>query len=114
MLESFVTKRRDKKAALKFLRKSLKRHGATETVVTNRLASYGATLRTLGATEKREVGRWSNNGAENSHQPFRRRERAMLRFRRMRSFQKFAALHGSIHNHFNQERTHVSRQSFKD
>ncbi|MGC5198208.1 hypothetical protein ACLD7X_015640, partial [Aphanothece microscopica RSMan92] len=47
-------------------------------------------------------------------QPFRRRERAMLRFRRMRSLQKFAAVHGSIHNHFNQERTLISRQSYKD
>ncbi len=114
MLESFVTKRRDKKAALKFLRKSLKRHGQTETIVTNRLASYGAALKILGAINMRETGLWLNNRAKNSHQLFRRREQAMLRFRRMRSLQKFAALHGSIHNHFNQERTLISRQSFKD
>lgn len=114
VLESFVTKRRDKKAALKFLRKSLRRHGAVETIVTDRLASYGAALKFIGAIDKRETGRWLNNRAENSHQPFRRRERAMLRFRRMRSLQKFAALHGSIHNHFNQERTLISRQIFKD
>ena len=114
VLESFVTKRRDKKAALKFLRKSLRRHGQTETIVTDRLPSYGAALKHLGALGKRETGRWLNNRAENSHQPFRRRERAMLRFRRMRSLQKFAALHGSIHNHFNQERTLISRQNFKD
>jgi putative transposase len=100
VLESFVTKRRDRKAALKFLRKSLRRHGLVETIVTNRLASYGAALKALGAIEKREVGRWLNNRAENSHQPFRRRERAMLRFRRMRSLQKFASLHGSIQNQF--------------
>ena len=114
MLESFVTKRRDKKAALKFLRKSLRRHGFVETIVTDRLASYGAALKAIGAIDKREVGRWLNNRAENSHQPFRRRERAMLRFRRMRSLQKFAALHGSIYNHFNLERTLISRQIFKD
>jgi putative transposase len=114
VLESFVTKRRDKKAALKFLRKSLRLHGPTETIVTDRLASYGAALKALNAINKREVGRWLNNRAENSHQPFRRRERAMLRFRRMRSLQKFAALHGSIHNHFNQERTLISRENFKD
>jgi putative transposase len=71
-------------------------------------------LKQLGGIDKREVGRWLNNRAENSHQPFRRRERAMLRFRRMRSLQKFAAVHGSIHNHFNQERTLISRQNFKD
>jgi putative transposase len=68
----------------------------------------------LGAINKRQVGRWLNNRVENLHQPFRRRERAMLRFRRMQSLQKFAALHGSIHNHFNQERTLISRQIFKD
>ena len=85
VLESFVTKRRDKKAALKFLRKSLRRHGATESIVTDRLASYGAALKSIGAIGKRETGRWLNNRAENSHQPFRRRERAMLRFRRMRT-----------------------------
>ncbi len=114
VLESFVTKRRDKKAALKFLRKSLKQHGATEAIVTDRLASYGAALKILGAVGKREAGRWLNNRAENSHQPFRRRERAMLRFRRMRTLQKFAALHGSIHNHFNGERSLINRQNFKD
>ena len=114
VLESFVTKRRDKKAALKFLRKSLRMHGLTETIVTDRLASYGAALKSLGAIDKREVGRWLNNRVENSHQPFRRRERAMLRFRRMRSLQKFAAVHGSIHNHFNQERHLSSRPAFKE
>jgi putative transposase len=98
VLESFVTRLRDKKAASKFLRKSLCRHGLVETIVADRLASYGAALKQIGAINKREVGRWLNNRAENAHQPFRRRERAMLRFRRMRSLQKFAALHGSIHN----------------
>ena len=84
-----------------------------ETIVTDRLASYGAALKALGAIDKRQVGRWLNNRVENSHQPFRRQERAMLRFRRMRSLQKFAALHGSIHNHFYQERTLISRENFK-
>ena len=114
VLESFVTKTRDKTAALKFLRKSLRRHGRTETIVTDCLASYGAALKALGAADKRETGRWLNNRAENSHQPFRRRERAMLRFRRMRSLQKFAVLHGQVHNHFNQERTLISRAIFKE
>jgi putative transposase len=92
----------------------LKRHGIVEAIVTDRLGSYGAALKVLGAVDKRETGRWLNNRAENSHQPFRRRERAMLRFRRMRSLQKFAAVHGSIHNHFNQERTLIGRQNFKE
>jgi putative transposase len=109
-----MTKKRDKNAALKVLRTSLRRHGGTEAIVTDRLASYGAALQTLGAAGKRGTGRWLNYRAENSHQPFRRRERTMLRFRRMRSLQTFAALHGSIHNHFNSERTLVNRQIFKD
>ena len=114
VLESFVTKRQNKKAALRFLRKSLRRHGLLEAVVTDRLASYRAALKALGAIDKREVGRWLNNRVENSHQPFRRRERAMLRFRRMRSLQKFAVVHGPIHNHFNQERHLSSRPIFKE
>jgi putative transposase len=114
VLESDVTKKRDKKAALKLPRKSLHRHGGTEAIVTDRLASYGAALTTLGATGKRGTGRWLNNRAENSHQPFRRRERTMLRFRRTHSLQTFAALHGSIHNHFKSERTLVNRRTFKD
>ena len=92
----------------------MRRHGHTETIVTDRLASYGAALKALGAIDKRETGRWLNNRAENSHLPFRRRERAMLRFRQMRSLQKFAAVDGSIHNHFNLDRHLTSRQIFKD
>jgi putative transposase len=61
-----------------------------------------------------ESARWRlNDCAENSHQPFRRRERAMLRFRRMRSLQKFASDHASVSNHFNQERSLSSRHLFK-
>ncbi len=113
VLESFVTKRRDKKAALKFLKKSLKRHGYTDEIVTDLMRSYGAALRELGISDLQETGRWANNRAENSHQPFRRRERAMLRFRRMRTLQKFVSVHASVHNHFNQERSPSSRPVFK-
>jgi putative transposase len=114
VLESFVTKRRDEKAALKLPRKALKRHGSTEAIFTDRLASYGAALKTIGAIHQRETGRRANNRVENSHQPFRRRERAMPRFRRMRALQKFAAVHGSIHDHFDQERHLASRGIHKD
>jgi putative transposase len=79
VLESFVTKTRDRKAALKFLRKSMRRHGRPERLVTDRLRSYGAALKDLGRGDDREIGRWANNRAENSHLPFQRRERAMLR-----------------------------------
>ena len=72
VLESVVTKTRDRKAALKFLRKSMKRHGRPETIVTDKLRSYGATLKDLGRGDDREMGCWLNNRAENSHLPFRR------------------------------------------
>ncbi len=66
-----------------------------------------------GAEGLQETDRWANNRAENSHLPFRRRERAMLRFRRMRSLQKFATVHASVCNHFNQERSLSKRNDFK-
>lgn len=113
VLESFVTKTRDRKAALKFLKKAMRRHGRPETIVTDRLRSYGAALKELGVEDRQETGRWLNNRAENSHLPFRRRERVMLRFRRMRSLQKFAAVHASVYNLFNSERSRSSRQDFK-
>ena len=113
VLESVVTKARDRKAALKLLKKSMKRHGRPEHIVTDRLRSYGAALKQLGRGDDREMGRWMNNRAENSHLPFRRRERAMLRFRRMRTLQKFASVHASVHNHFNLERSLTSREHYK-
>ena len=113
VLESIVTKTRDKKAALKFLKKTMKKHGRADVFVTDRLRSYGAALRDLGMGDRQETGRWVNNRAENSHLPFRRRERAMLRFRRMRTLQKFAAVHASVHNLFNTERSLSSRYHFK-
>ena len=114
ILESYVTKKRDKSAALAFMKKTLKRHGRAETIVTDGLRSYPAAMRDLGNLDRREMGRWLNNRAENSHLPFRRRERAMLRFRQMKSLQKFASVHANIHNHFNQERHLVDRQTYKE
>jgi len=115
VLESFVTKERDKAAALKFIKKALKRHGRPKAIVTDGLRSYGAALKELGAERLQEpVGRWKNNRAENSHLPFRRRERAMGRFRRMKTLQKFVSVHGSVHNHFSQERHLVSREIYKE
>ena len=113
VLESFVTKRRDRKAALKFLRKTMKRYGNPHVIVTDKLRSYCAAMKIIGNAQKQETGRWRNNRGENSHQPFRRRERAMLRFRQMKSLQKFSAVHSSVHNYFNLERHHNSRENFK-
>jgi putative transposase len=89
-LESFVTRKRDKSAALRFMKKALKRHGRPEKIVTDGQRSYPAAMAELGNLERREMGKWLNKRAENSHLPFRRRERAMLRFRQMKSLQKFA------------------------
>jgi putative transposase len=114
ILESYVTKTRDKAAALAFLKKALKRHGRVETIVTDGLKSYSAAMRELGNLDRREVGRHLNNRIENSHLPFRRRERAMLRFRQMKSLQKFASVHANVHNHFNQERHLIDRKTYKE
>ena len=81
VLESFVTKERDKAAALNFIRKALKRHGSPQAITTDGLRSCGAAMRVLENEGKRQVGRWADNGVENSHQPFRQRKRAMTRFR---------------------------------
>ena len=67
VLESFVTKRRDRKAALKFLKKTMKRHGRAHIFVTDKLRSYGAAMKEIGNAERQETGRWLNNRAENSH-----------------------------------------------
>ena len=101
-------------AALTFMKKALKRHGSPEAITTDGLRSYGAAMAELGNAHKQEVGRWANNRVENSHQPFRRRERAMLRFRQMKSLQKFASVHANVHNHFNLERHLVDRKTFKE
>ena len=113
VLESFVTKMRDKKAALKFLRKAMDKHGRPEVVVTDRLRSYGAALTEIDATARQETAHWLNNRAENTYLPFRRRERALQRFRRMRSSQMFVSVHASVTNHFNLERSLTSRSNFK-
>ncbi len=113
VLESFASKTRDKAAALKFIKRALKRHGRPKAVTTDGLRSYGAALKELGADDRQEVGRWANNRVENSHLPFRRRERAMIRFRRMKTLQKFSSVHASFHNLFSQDRHLTSRQTYK-
>ena len=93
VLESFVTKTRDKASALKFLKKAMKRYGRPEEVVTDKLRSYRAAMKEIGNRARQITGRHENNKAENSHLPFRRRERAKARLRQMGSLQKFAAAH---------------------
>jgi len=114
ILESYVTKTRDKTAALAFMNKALKRHGSPERVTTDGLKSYRAAMKELGNSERQDIGRHTNNRVENSHLPFRRRERAMLRLGQMKTLQKFASAHANVHNRFNLERHLVDRQTFKE
>jgi putative transposase len=115
VLESYVTKKRDKAAALKFLKNAMKRYGNPHVVVTDRCPSYRAAMKVIGNEGRQgpQDLRHLNNRAEHSHLPFRRRKRAMPRFRRMRSLQKLASIHSSVHNHFNFERHINSRNRFK-
>jgi putative transposase len=106
VLEVFATKRRDRKAALAFM----KRYGRLGVLVTDRLRSYGAAMKNIGIEQRQVCGRWLNNRAENPHQPFRRREGAMARFRDIKTLQKFSSAHPSIHNHFNHDR-HLNRRA---
>jgi putative transposase len=114
VLESFVTKRRNRRAALRFLRKAMKRYGQPKIIVTDHLRSYRAAMNVIGNSDRQETGRWLNNRAENSHLAFRRRERAMQRFRSFRTLQKFVSVHASVHNHFNKDRHLESREVFKE
>ena len=113
VLESYVTKKRDKKAALKFMKKAMRRYGSPSEIVTDKLRSYNVATKELGCSDKQVTMRWANNRVENLHLPFRRRERAILRFRRMQSLQKFASIHASFHNHFNSQRSLSKRSTFK-
>jgi putative transposase len=113
VLEAVVTAKRDKAAALKLLKRVLKKYCQPQSIVTDRLRAYSAAMKEIGAADRQEVGGRLNNRAENSHQPFRRRERAMQRFRSMKTLQKFSSVHAQVYNHFNQERHLVSREVYK-
>jgi len=113
VIEAYVTKTRDKAAAVRFLKKAMKRYGRPNAIATDRLASYRAAMVEIGNDHRQQAVKWLNNRAENSHLPFRRRESAMGHFRCLKTLQKFASAHGSISNHFNLERHLYPRQIFK-
>ena len=113
VLESFMSRRRQSNAALKFIQKPMERHGKPNVIVTDKPRSYRALMTIIINVDRQETGRWVNNRAENSHLPFRRRERAMLKFRLGPTLQKFAYVRASLQNHFNQERHLYSRFNFK-
>ena len=91
----------------------MKRYGRPASIVTDRRPSYRAAMKVIGNEGCQETGRWLNNRAENSHQPFRRREGALARFRDIKTLQTFTSVHASIHNHFNHQRHLNRRDIFK-
>src|ERR1700724_1358959 len=114
VLDMLVQRRRDTRAALRLMRKLLKRHGfAPNLLVTDKLRSYAAAFRHLQLTCRREQGLRKNNRAENSHQAVRRRERKLQRFKSARSAQRFLSVHGAVHNTFNSQRHLISRSTLR-
>ena len=112
VLDLLVQSKRDTKAALRLMRKLLKKQGyAPDKLVTDKLGSYGAAQRELRLAARHEQGLRKNNRAENSHQPVRRRERKMQRFKSARSAQRFLSMHAAVHNTFNLQRHLVCRRS---
>ena len=114
VLDILVQSKRDRKAALKLMRRLLKWRSKPKAIVTDRLRSYGAALRDLGLADRHVAGGRSNNRAEVSHQPTRQRERQRRRFRTPGSAQQFLSIHTAIYNQFNVLRHLISRQTLKD
>ena len=107
-----VQRRRDSRAALRLMRKLLRKQGfVPKLLVTDKLRSYGSAFRQLQLTCPHEQGLRKNNRAENSHQPVRRRERKMQRFKSPRSAQRFLSMYAAVHNTFNLQRHLVSRST---
>jgi putative transposase len=114
VLDMLVQRRRDKRAALRLMRKLLKKQGFTpKLLTTDKLGSYGSDFRHLHLTCRHEQGLRKNNRAENSHQAVRRRERKTQRFKSARSAQRFLSIHAAIHNTFNLQRHLISRSTLR-
>jgi putative transposase len=114
VLDLLVQRRRDKAAAVKLMRKLLKKQGfAPDVLVTDRLRSYGAAKSEIGLSARHEQGLRRNNRAENSHQPTRRRERKMQRFKTPGSAHRFLSGHAAVQNTFNVQRHLTCRRTLR-
>jgi transposase-like protein len=114
ILDMLVQRSRNKAAALRLMRKLLRKQGfAPKMLVTDKLPSYGAAFRQLGLHCPHQQGLRANNRAENSHQVVRRRERKMQRFKSAGSAQLFLSMHAAVHNTFNLQRHLVSRSTLR-
>src|SRR6516164_9091817 len=114
VLDMLVQRRRDSRAALRLMRKLLKKQGfAPKLLITDKLRSYAAAFRRLRLSCRHEQGLRTNNRAENSHQAARRRERKLQRFKSARSAQRFPSVHGAVHNTFNFQRHLISRSTLR-
>ncbi|MFT6753799.1 MAG: putative transposase [Candidatus Azotimanducaceae bacterium] len=113
VLECYVSKRRNKGEAVKFLKKTMRKHGAPKQIVTDKLRSYGAALKVIQCSSLQKTGVYLNNSCENSHLPFRRKERSMQKFKSGVTLQMFTSTHSQIYNHFNHQRHLQKRDIFK-
>jgi putative transposase len=114
VIDCYVSKKRDTRAAKKFLKKMVSKYGAPEQIVTDKLGSYKAALRELNMSVLQTTQQYENNQAENSHLHFRRREKVMNRFRSMGSLQKFTSIQSGFQSHFNHQRHLEKRHTFKE
>jgi hypothetical protein len=114
VLDMLVQRRRDSQAALRLMRKLLKKQGfAPKLLVTDKLRSYASAFRRLRLICPHVQGLRENNRAENSHQAVQRREHKMQRFKSARSAQRFLSMHAAVHNTFNLQRHLVSRSTLR-
>ena len=114
VLDVLVQSRRNKRAALKLMRKLLKKYCfVPDKLITDDLRSYAAAASDLGIAKRHKRGRWRNNRAENSHQPTRRRERKMQGFKSTGSAQRFLSVHSAVHNTFNVQRHLTSARTHR-